>query len=236
MADIAVTPAVWFAGIEGKHGRIAGTRRPPQRGSIGGNTGAAMTFDSIPPERLDALRAEMLRFARLQLGRDDEAEDAVQEALAGAIRGADRFRGEAALKTWLIAILKHKIADTLRQRQRRPINASALSSAEPDEAMPPMFHRWGVWRDSARPARWEDPEADLHTSQFLTMFDACLNRLPPQHGRVFLMREVVELGTAEICAELGLSVTNLHVILHRARLALQACLQANWIKDAPGSC
>lgn len=50
------------------------------------------------------------------------------------------------------------------------------------------------------------------------------------------MRKVVELDPHEICAELDLSMTNLHVILHRARLALQACLQANWIKDAPGSC
>lgn len=232
MATIAVTPAARFAGIEGEHGGNAARRHAPQQRS----PGLTMTFDGIAPERLDALRTEMLRFARLQLGRDDDAEDAVQEALAGAVRNAARFREEAALKTWLIAILKHKIADILRQRQHRPVNASALPGAAPDDAMPPMFHRVGIWRDAARPARWENPEADLHTSQFLTMFDACLNRLPPQHGRVFLMREVVELGPHEICAELDLSMTNLHVILHRARLALQACLQANWIKDTPGSC
>ena len=229
MVTIAITPAARIAGIEGKHGWISGRRAPQQRGT-------AMTFDGIAPDRLEALRGELLRFAHLQLGRDDEAEDAVQEALAGAIRNADRFRGEAALKTWLIAILKHKIADILRQRQRRPVNASALPGDPSDNAMPPMFHRMGIWRDAARPARWENPEADLHTSQFMTMFDACLNRLPPQQGRVFLMREVVELDPHEICAELDLSMTNLHVILHRARLALQACLQANWIKDAPGSC
>lgn len=183
------------------------------------------------PVFLARVREEMLAFARQQLGHDDEAEDAVQEALAGALRNADNFRGEAALKTWIIAILKNKIADVLRQRQRRPINASQLTGEEPEGALPAVFDQRGMWRDAARPARWEDPEADLQSTQFLAVFDACLNRLPAQHGRVFLMREVVEMETREICAELGLSASNVHVILHRARLALRACLEIHWLQE-----
>lgn len=180
---------------------------------------------------LATVRGEMLAFARLQLGSDDEAEDAVQEALAGALKNSANFRGEAALKTWIIAILKNKVADVLRQRQRRPVPASQLQTDEDEGALPPVFDRKGMWRDASRPARWEDPEADLNSRQFLAVFDSCLNRLPAQQGRVFLMREVVELGTDEICAELGLSVSNVHVILHRARLALRACLQIHWFQE-----
>ena len=178
---------------------------------------------------LDRIRAEMLRFARLQLGNDSEAEDAVQEALAGALKNAASFRGEAALKTWLIAILKHKIADTIRLRQRSPLPASQLLRDDEEGPLPALFDHRGMWREEARPAAWEDPEADIHSRQFLRQFDACLNKLPPQQGRVFLMREVVELDTAEIGAELNLSQGNIHIILHRARLALRACLQVNWI-------
>lgn len=177
------------------------------------------------------VRVDMLAFARLQLGNDDEAEDAVQEALVGALRNAASFRGEAALKTWIIAILKNKIADILRQRQRRPVTASQLRGPEDDGALPALFDNKGMWRDAARPARWEDPEADLNSRQFLAVFDSCLNRLPAQQGRVFLMREVVELATEEICTELGLSAGNVHVILHRARLALRACLQSHWFQE-----
>lgn len=191
----------------------------------------AVDLADADPAFIARVRGDMLGFARLQLGNDDEAEDAVQEALAGALRNAANFRGEAALKTWVIAILKNKIADILRQRQRRPINASQLSSEDQEGALPAVFDKRGMWRDAARPARWEDPEADLNSSQFLAVFDACLNRLPPQQGRVFLMREVVELGTSEICAELGLSASNVHVILHRARLALRACLQIHWFGE-----
>ena len=53
----------------------------------------------------------------------------------------------------------------------------------------------------------------------------------PQQGRVFMMREVVELETQEICSELGLSTSNVHVILHRARLALRSCLQNHWFQE-----
>lgn len=190
-----------------------------------------IVFAAADPAFLARIRIDMLRFARLQLGHDDEAEDAVQEALAGALKNAANFRGEAALKTWIIAILKNKVADVLRQRQRRPTPASQMQTVDQEGALPAVFDRKGMWSDAARPARWEDPEADLHSSQFLAVFDACLNRLPPQQGRVFMMREVVELETQEICTELGLSISNVHVILHRARLALRACLQLHWFQE-----
>lgn len=177
---------------------------------------------------LRSVRPDLLRFARLQLGNDDEAEDAVQEAIAGALRNARAFRAQAALKTWLIAILKNKIADILRQRRRAPVTESQLLPATEDEPVPDLFNRFGVWRNAARPAAWEDPEAAIHSRQFLKVFDACLNCLPPQQGRVFLMREVVELGVEDICAELGLSTANVYVILHRARLALRDCIEKSW--------
>ncbi|MGC1469438.1 MAG: sigma-70 family RNA polymerase sigma factor [Sphingorhabdus sp.] len=190
-----------------------------------------LAVDGFDDRFLASVRDDMIRFAQLQLGSDDEVEDAVQEALAGALRNAAKFRGEAALKTWMIAILKNKVADIIRQRQRRPLNASALLSDDQEGALPPVFDQRGMWRDANKPARWEDPEAGLHSSQFLSTFDACLNRLPAQQGRVFLMREVVELDSHEICAELGLSMSNVHVILHRARLALRACLQHHWFDE-----
>lgn len=200
------------------------------------NVSAPAFGDSLNERFLIQIRAEMLRFTRLQLGNDDEAEDAVQEAIAGALKNAQSFRGEAALKTWIIAILKNKIADILRHRRNRPVNASQLLSETDEGALPAVFDRKGMWRDASRPAHWEDPEADLNRQQFFAVFDACLNRLPPQQGRVFLMREVIELATDEICRELGLSTTNVHVILHRARLALRACLEQKWFHPGEQPC
>lgn len=199
-------------------------------------TGSPWHGNDFDDQFLKSVRDEMLRFARLQLGNDAEVEDAVQEALAGALKNAHSFRAQAALKTWMIAILKNKVADILRRRQKHPIGTIHLENDDVASRYPAAFNRKGRWRGTSRPAPWGDPEAALHSRQFLAIFDACLDCLPAQQGRVFLMREVIELGPAEICAETGLTLANVYVILHRARLGLRACLEQNWFGSGTDPC
>ena len=78
---------------------------------------------------------------------------------------------------------------------------------------------------ASRPWTGAIPQARLGQLQFIHILEACVERLPAQTGRVFLMREWLELETDEICKELGITPTNLWVILHRARLKLRECLQ-----------
>ena len=63
------------------------------------------------------------------------------------------------------------------------------------------------------------------------MFEACVEHLPERQAQVFMMREFVGLDSAEICKAAGLTVTNLHVLLHRARLRLRACLEQYWFVE-----
>lgn len=194
--------------------------------------GAASLADTV---FLGTLRNQMLKFATMQLGDGHLAEDAVQEALIGALKNVKSFGGKAALRTWVFAILKNKIADTLRQKQRL-VNVSSLLRDEDDEeedfAM--LFDRKGFWHLDERPRDWGDPEAMLHQQQFWRVFEACLEGLPPKQARVFMMREFVELETAEICEAVGISMSNLFVMLHRARLRLGKCLEHKWFpKEAP---
>lgn len=183
---------------------------------------------------LKALRNQMLKFATLQLGDGHLAEDAVQEALVGALKNAQSFGGKAALKTWVFAILKNKIADILRQR-RRLINASSLlRDDEEEEDFAMLFDRKGFWHADERPRDWGDPEDSFRQQQFWQIFEACLEGLPPKQARVFMMREFIELETEEICATVGITVTNLNVMLYRARLRLGKCLEHKWfLKEAP---
>ena len=60
------------------------------------------------------------------------------------------------------------------------------------------------------------------------ILEACASKLPASQGRLFLMREWLELSSEEICKELDLTATNLYVQLHRARLRLRECLELNW--------
>ena len=79
-----------------------------------------------------------------------------------------------------------------------------------------------------QPADWGNPEQELGSRQFFAVLEACAGKLPAAQGRLFLMREWLELSSEEICKELGLTPTNLYVQLHRARQRLRECLELNW--------
>lgn len=177
---------------------------------------------------LNDLRQQMIKFAILQLRDKDMAEDAVQEALIGALKNVKSFDGRAALKTWVFAILKNKIIDVLRKKKRL-INVSDLQHEDgEDRDILSLFDQKGMWRLDERPADWGDPEDALRGKDFWRVFEACLEGLPPRHARVFMMREFIELETDEICAAVEITVTNLNVMLHRARLRLRECLENKW--------
>lgn len=177
---------------------------------------------------LEDMRRQMIRFATLQLGDSHQAEDAVQEALIGALKNAASFGGRAALKTWIFAILKNKIADVLRQKQHSVNFSSLLREEDEDEDFSGLFDRKGFWQADERPVAWGNPEASLRETDFWRVFEACLDNLPPKQARVFMMREFVELDADEICAAMELTTSNLHVLLHRARLRLRECIENKW--------
>ena len=177
---------------------------------------------------LKALRERMLSFARLQLSDDSLAEDVVQEALTGALKNADAFARAASLQTWVFAILKNKIADALRSRYRQPDTESFDEECKDCGEADDQFNSRGHWHKSHAPQRWDAPERLIHDQHFWRVFDACLENLPAEQGRVFMMREFIELSSDEICEALSLTTSNLHVLLYRARLKLRQCLENNW--------
>lgn len=201
------------------------TRQPGQDAAAG-----VAPAELADPAFLEELRAQMLRFAALQLSDDQLAEDAVQEALAGALRNADTFARRAALKSWVFAILKNKIADLLRQRQRMP-DAVPFTEENDDDTLDALFDRTGHWEQGERPAPWPRPEESMTNEQFWRVFDACLDNLPERLARIFMMREFLGMGSREICTELSISVSNHHVMLHRARLRLRRCLENGWFDE-----
>lgn len=171
-------------------------------------------------------RSYLLRFARLQLRNETWAEDAVSETVLAALSKPQSFANRSQLKSWLVGILKHKVIDALRHHKRE---VCATDHSDDEEADPMDY--LGFKADghfSQQPADWGNPEQQLISQQFFAVLDACANKLPAAQGRLFLMREWLELSSEEICKELGLTPTNLYVQLHRARLRLRECLELNW--------
>jgi RNA polymerase sigma-70 factor (TIGR02943 family) len=180
------------------------------------------------------LRTYLLRFARLQLRNDAWAEDAVSETMLAAIAKPQSFAGQSQLKTWMVGILKHKVVDALRANLRE-VNASDLQGDRDSDELDAMgFKADGHFAE--RPANWGNPDQDLGQKQFMVVMDACLTKLPPVQGRLFLMREWLEMDADEVCKELGITATNLYVQLHRARLRLRECLELHWFgQKAPAA-
>ena len=160
-------------------------------------------------QQLVAHRGYLMRFARLQLRNEVWAEDAVSETILAALAKPQAFKARSQLKTWLVGILKHKIIDSMRQRQREVM----LDGGSDDESLDPLEHM-AFKTDghfAEKPADWGNPEQDLKSRQFMAVLDACTERLPAVQGRLFLMREWLEMSSDEICKELALTPTNLYV-------------------------
>lgn len=181
------------------------------------------------PTFLADLRRDMLRFADMQLRDKGQAEDAVQEALAGALQGKDRFASRASVRTWVLSILKNKIIDELRRRVRE---RTLVVDAGEDGDIDAYFDGRRHWAEDTKPSAWASPTQAMENKRFWEIFEVCLYRLPEASARIFTMREVLGIDTEEICETLAITTNNCWVQMHRARLALRACLETNWFGQA----
>ena len=175
---------------------------------------------TISERELEQIRAQMLRFAELQLHHTALAEDLVQEAFLSAFKNLANFKHQAAFKTWVFAILKNKIIDYLRQKGRFVLE----SEVEDENATNHFFDETGHWKIDYYPSELQGEEETVYSDEFWLIFETCLTCLPAKHAKIFMMREFLELSSEEICQETHLTSSNLHTTLYRARLQLQNCL------------
>lgn len=161
----------------------------------------------------------LYRFALARLRDRTLAEDIVQDTLLGALRSAERFEGRSEVRTWLIGILRNKIADHLRKAGRVR-----------EESSEKFFSDRGEW--IAAPGEWHDPESQLQSEGFQSAFAGCMEKLPEPLAEAFLLREVEEEEYGTVCDRLSISATNLSTRLYRARMLLRKCLEDNWFGEA----
>ncbi|MDD2737976.1 RNA polymerase subunit sigma [Methylomonas lenta] len=188
--------------------------------------------DQLSETLLAEHRPVLFRYALLQLRDNELADDAVQETLLAAWQSAANFAGKAGLRTWLIGILKHKIADHWRRSNREVVTTDfdQIDNQDGEADEEAFFMNNGHW--NAGPTTWNDPEAALKQQEFWTIYETCQNNLPPKMAKVFMLRELVGLEAEEVCRETGLSEANYWVTMHRARLRLRECLEIRWFNQS----
>lgn len=167
------------------------------------------------PADLMAHRAAMLRFARRKIRDTDLAEDAVQDALVAALSARDSFKGESALRTWLIGILNHKIQDAFR-REYRYVHPDTEASADGGDS---AFDRLGMPEGLDEIAE-NDPFTEVSRRRMRAKLVDEIEALPPTLKDVFTMQALEGVETDEVCRRLNITEANCWVRLHRARKRL----------------
>jgi RNA polymerase sigma-70 factor (ECF subfamily) len=160
---------------------------------------------------LDALAAAFDRWhqrvrvlARRLLSDDAAAEDVVQEVFAALPRAIQRFRGEATLETFLLAIAVKRARHHRRAAARRRRALARLASEE---------------RRGPR-----DPEQDAYRRQLGLRLRAALDRLPMPQRVAFVLCVVEELSSAQAAAIAAVPEATVRTRLFHARRRLRALL------------
>ena len=193
----------------------------------GATRAATVTVD--PERRVDEHGDCLYRYALLRVRRPEIAEDLVQETFFTAVRTSGCFRRESSERSWLCGILKNKICDHFRTLGRE---TSFTDLEFLDDELSNKFVSQGFWNHERGPLEWKlEAEVVMQRAEFWETLRNCLSKLPTRVADVFMLREIEEMETEQICRALNISPTNLWVMLHRARMALRECLEINWFKD-----
>jgi RNA polymerase sigma-70 factor (ECF subfamily) len=172
----------------------------------------------------------LFRYALMRLRNRDLAENLVQETFLAALIGKAGFSGRSSERTWMIGILKHKIIDHYRKDFReKPITDLQTHQTDEEQTIDSFYD--AMENPRKYPKDWmPEPEATLHSKEFWSTLQGCLGHLPAKTAHAFTLRELDDMDTSDICKELGITPTNLWVMLHRARLQLRECLERNWFE------
>jgi RNA polymerase sigma-70 factor (ECF subfamily) len=172
--------------------------------------------------------SSMLRVAQMYVSNRAAAEDVVQEALVGVLRGIGRFEGRSSLKTWVFSIVVNT-AKTRGVRDARTVPFSSIEDADgetvPADRFLGEFERFpGHW--AVPPSSWAGiPEERLVADETMRVVRREIDRLPDAQRTVITMRDVEGLSAEDVCNALDLTETNQRVLLHRARAKVRSALE-----------
>lgn len=161
----------------------------------------------------------------------EKAGDLVQDTFLAGLKAMENFQGRSSERTWLISILKRKIIDTYRKNASS--RESSLSEYE-EQIWDGDYYKEsepfrGHWLEGMGPNSHSlMPEGEMEQAELMKIIELCISLLPPNLASVFIMKMIDEAESEEVCKELGISSSNLWVMLHRARLKMRGCIESKW--------
>ena len=163
------------------------------------------------------------------------AHDLVQDTFLSALHAKADFKGQSTERTWLVSILKHKIIDHFRKKGRKTKIDGIEDVSFEDKSKTPFLadgDMEGSWNMSRVPSEWDENSfSGIEAEEFQSILTHCMGGLPEKWAGIFTLKIIEESSTDEVCKEIGITSSNLWVILHRARLQLRECIEKLWLKD-----
>ncbi|HYC55072.1 MAG TPA: sigma-70 family RNA polymerase sigma factor [Thermoanaerobaculia bacterium] len=157
----------------------------------------------------------LLRLARRFLANEEDARDALQDAMVAVYRSVAEFKSGAALSTWLHRIVVNAALMKLRTKRRHP--------EEDIEQYLPRFLEDGHRREPG--TAWaESADSVLEREELRGAVREAIAKLPDAYRIVLHLRDIEELSTAETAEILGTTKNIVKIRLHRARQALRTLL------------
>ena len=147
-----------------------------------------------------------------------DAEEAVQDAFLSVTRKVHTFRGDATFSSRIYRIVANAAYQCCRRRRRRAVDVSL-------DNLLPVFDQRG--RHVAPVVDWSTSVDDpARQTELRLVLSAAIEQLPDDYRAVVVLRDVEGLPHREIAETLGLTVVNVKMRVHRARLFLRKRLEA----------
>jgi len=148
------------------------------------------------------------RVAYRLLGHEQDAQDAVQDAVIKALKHLGDFRGQSGFRTWLLKIVTNAARDSGRKRKRRPtIRIDEAETGGTDTAIQ------------------DDPALGMQREDLKHLLYDALDRLSPPIRETFVLFAEAEMSYKDIAALQGVPVGTVMSRLHYARQKLQSYLE-----------
>ena len=184
-----------------------------------------MAESALHPEKWVERYADYLyNYTLARISDRELAQDLVQDTFLAALGSVGNYKGDATERTWLIAILKRKIIDHYRKANSKKGKAEVRMGYRNNE------DNEGDWlEERIADRRVKNKEEDMENQELGEAIYGCIDNLPKRQALVFKMKTLQGYDTEAICNELGITASNLWVMIHRARTTLMECLKINWM-------
>lgn len=169
----------------------------------------------------------LFRYANSRLRDNSASEEVVQETFLNGIRYHAQYSGTGTEQAWLLGILKRKIIDSIRKRNK---HGSVTPYEESHDPTNQLFDAKGNWNLESIP--WStSPAQKLESSELWRIVRECLSHLPSGQADVFTLSVMEEMESDEVCDQLSITPSNFWVRMHRARLGLAQCVGDKWFSS-----